>query len=438
MSVKKQFFKYLVPSVSAMWFFSIYTMVDGMFVGRGVGDKALAAVNLAMPFVNTVFAVALLIAVGASTWITYYMGQGNTEKGNHLFSMTIFMVASIGVLITSLSLFFLDPLVTFLGATEETYGYVKDYLGIVISFSTFFMVAYTLEVLVKADGFPSLSITYVTLAAVINIVFDYLLVIRFGMGIKGAAYATGLAQFLSCMAFLIHFLRKKGQLRFVKPVLQWSDIQAILRVGFPESLTELSIGFTTFIFNFFIIRWIGPHGIAAFGVLMYLNNLVMMTMIGINQGMQPLVSYFNGKNDQDSIRSIIGLSLKTVLGFSLLFFFISQRMNEYVVRLFISPEHEQSFQLSISALKWFGFGFLLSGFNVFISGLFTALRFSKKASVISFLRGYVLVGVTLTVMTMGWGSNAIWMAPVVYEAITLVVALVMVLRVKRVGILQYQ
>ncbi|SFI09860.1 putative efflux protein, MATE family [Tindallia magadiensis] len=433
MSVKKKFFQYLVPSVSAMWFFSIYTMVDGMFVGRGVGDQALAAVNLAMPFVNTVFAIALLIAVGASTWITYYMGQGNTEKGNHLFSVTVFIVAGIGILITSLSLYFLDPLVTFLGATEETYGYVKDYLGIVISFSTFFMVAYTLEVLVKADGFPSLSITYVTLAAVINIVFDYLLVIRLGMGIKGAAYATGLAQFLSCIAFLIHFIRQKGSLKFIKPVFIWSDIKRILRVGFPESLTELSIGFTTFAFNFVIIRWIGPHGIAAFGVLMYLNNLVMMTMIGINQGMQPLVSYFNGKNDQESIREITMLSFKTVLAFSLLFFFISQQLNEYVVRLFISPEHETSFQLSVAALKWFGFGFLVTGFNVFISGLMTALKQSQKASTISFLRGYALVVVVLLLIPSILGSHAIWIAPVIYELMTLIIAGAMLFNMRRVG-----
>lgn len=428
MTVRKQFMKYLIPSVSAMWFFSIYTMIDGMFVGRGVGDQAFAAVTLAMPYINLIFALALLIAVGASTWITYFLGQGKGEKGNQIFTLTVVTLTLLGLLITTLSIVFIEPLVQFLGATDETFQYIKDYLTIVISFSTFFMVAYSLEVLVKADGYPSLSITYVTLAAVINIVFDYIFVIRLGMGIKGAAYATGLSQFLSCLAFLSHFFTKRSRLKFVRPSFKWDDFKKIISVGFPEALTELSLGFTTFAFNFFIIRWVGPHGVTAFGVLVYLNNFVLMTMIGINQGMQPLISFYNGSKETLNIKKIRKLAFKTVLAFSAFFFLLTQLASEYLVRLFISPADAESFLLAIDILPIFGLGFLLTGTNVFLSGYFTAMKEAKIASTLSVMRGYALVFLSLFMMTFILGGQAIWYAPIVYETLTLLVGISFFLR----------
>src|SRR5699024_10633205 len=129
-----------IPSVSAMWFFSIYTMVDGIFVGKGVGPFALAAVNLSMPFVNTIFAVALLVAIGSSTLITFYFGKNEREKSNEIFTLNVIILSALGVITSIVSLLFLDKIAIFLGATEETFIYVKDYLRIIILFSTFFIV----------------------------------------------------------------------------------------------------------------------------------------------------------------------------------------------------------------------------------------------------------------------------------------------------------
>ena len=261
-----------------MWFFSIYTMVDGIFVGKGVGPIALAAVNLSMPYINGVFAVSLLISVGSSTLITFYFGKNEKKKSNEIFTLNIILISIIGIVLTGLSLVFIEKIAYFLGANNETLPYVVDYLKIIIIFSTFFMVAYSLEVLVKADGFPIYSIIFVTLAAITNIVLDYILVIRYDYGIKGAAFATGASQFISCMAFLFHFLFGKSNFKFVRPKLNFSLISKLFTIGIPEALTELSAGFTTFVFNFAISKHIGTYGLAAFGVIMYLNNLVLMTM----------------------------------------------------------------------------------------------------------------------------------------------------------------
>ncbi len=419
----KNFFKYLVPSVTAMWFFSIYTMVDGIFVGKGVGPIALAAVNLSMPYINGVFAVSLLISVGSSTLITFYFGKNEKEKSNEIFTLNIILLSIIGIVLTGLSLMFIEKIAYFLGANAETLPYVVDYLKIIILFSTFFMVPYSLEVLVKADGFPIYSIIFVTLAAITNIVLDYILVIRYNYGIKGAAFATGASQFISCMAFLFHFLFGKSNLKFVKPKFNFSSIAKLFTIGIPEALTELSAGFTTFVFNFAISKHIGTYGLAAFGVIMYLNNLVLMTMVGINQGMQPLISYYNGKGNYKNIDYLLDLALKTSISFAVLFFGISQLFPKQLVSFFIEPSNRNAFLLSIKGLKIFSFGFLICGFNIILSGYFTALKETTKGTVISTLRGYVLITLILFILPNIWGNFGIWISSLVCEALTLTVAL---------------
>lgn len=420
-TIFKKFIKYLIPSVSAMIFFSIYTMVDGMFVGKGVGPDALAAVNTAMPFINLIFALSLMLSVGASTWISYYLGKGDKQKADEFFTLNTVAILVIGIFVSLVSLVFLEPLVSFLGGTPETFQYVKDYLKIIMSFSSFFMVAYALEVMVKADGFPQYSILYVSLAAGLNVVLDYLLVIHFDYGIKGAAYATGISQLISCMAFLSHFLKGHSNLRFRKINFSLEALRQIIKTGLPEALTELSLGFTTFAFNYVIVRLLGASGLAAFGVLMYVNNLVVMCAIGINQAMQPLISYYKGKNDHQTVKVLFKIALKTAALFAIGFLLISQLFTGQIVRLFINPSEIEPYGLAMKGLKYFSYGFVFSSVNILISGYFTANHMPKSAGFISLMRGYILVAVALMIAYLVGGADSVWIAPLAYEGFMIVV-----------------
>ena len=166
---------------------------------------ALAAVNLSMPYISTIFAISLLVSVGSSTLITYYLGRNEKQISNEIFTKNIIIITLLGLFLSFISLFLLDEIALFLGATEETFIYVKEYLGIIIPSSIFFMLAYSLEVLVKADGFPIYSIIFVTLSAFTNIVLDYIFVICFDFGVRGAAIATAASQFISFLGFLLLF-----------------------------------------------------------------------------------------------------------------------------------------------------------------------------------------------------------------------------------------
>ncbi|NLD10204.1 MAG: MATE family efflux transporter, partial [Clostridiales bacterium] len=175
--IQHKFFSYVVPSVAAMWVYTIYTLVDGIFVARGVCKEALAAVNLSMPMINVAFALGILFAVGASTRASIYKGQGDKSRANRVFTLSTITVACIGLAVMAIISINISTVASILGATEETMEYVVDYLGIIIMFVPFYMTSYNLEVLIKADGFPKKAIATSIAGALTNVGLDYVFVI---------------------------------------------------------------------------------------------------------------------------------------------------------------------------------------------------------------------------------------------------------------------
>ncbi|MEG1593776.1 MAG: MATE family efflux transporter, partial [Oscillibacter sp.] len=199
-----------------MWIFSFYSLVDGVFVAKGVGEHALAAVNLSMPYINTVFSFGIVFAAGSSIVISIFLGQKNGEKANQYFNQNIVVVAALCVAFSIFTLLNMDFIVDLLGATGSTREYVKQYITVIAPFVVFYVVSYNLEVLVKTDGSPHVSILGVFTCAMTNVVLDYVFVIRFHWGVPGAAVATGIAQALSTVIFLLYFWKRGKHLQITK------------------------------------------------------------------------------------------------------------------------------------------------------------------------------------------------------------------------------
>ena len=419
----KQFLKYLGPSVAAMWVFSLYTIVDGIFVSKGVGELALASVNIAMPFINFIFAISVLFSTGASTIIAIYLGKKDLEKANEAFSLNLFTITALAIIITTTSILGLDYLAKILGATPDTIGYVKDYLFIISLFNIFFIVSYSLEVIVKADGFPFLATIGVVISAITNIALDYIFVIKLGYGVRGAAFATGIAQVFSTLFFLSHFLRKKSNLRFVKFKFSFKTIKRITSLGFPDCTSELSVGLVTILFNQTLLRWIGQDALISYSVICYVNTLILMTMIGITQGAQPLISYYFGAGEINKVNHLFKIALKTVLITSVLVFASSMIFTSNITGLFINPQETQLFASTVSVFKLYSISFLFVGFNLIISGFFVSIEQPLSSAIISLGRSLVLVTISLFILTKLFGGNGIWITTAVSEFITLIIAL---------------
>lgn len=267
MNLKRQFFKFVIPSIIAMWVFSIYTIVDGFFVANFAGELELSAVTIVIPYVNFLFAIAIITGVGSQTIIGIELGRGNRDESNRVFTFIILFILAFSATLAIIAIIFMDKIILFLGADSSLFNLSHEYLSVIVFFSPFYIIAYAFEVLVKVDGFPRTAIVGAVSACVTNIILDYILIDKFQMGVRGAALATGIAQFLSCVIFFIHFRSAKGYLRFVKIKMSGKEILKYLKTtviyGFGEFISELNSATFVFIFNLFIIKYISPEFLSA-------------------------------------------------------------------------------------------------------------------------------------------------------------------------------
>ena len=428
MNHRKQFFKFVIPSVVSMLVFNLYTMVDGIYVARFVGEHALSAVNISMPYVNFIFAFSILFSVGTSTVVAIFRGENNMKSANETFTRNTIFLTVCALIITLLALVFQNELALFLGASEVTLPYVHDYLGVLIWFTFFFIVSYSMEVLVKTDGFPKLATAAVSVGAVTNIVMDYVLVVHVGMGIRGAAIATGLSQVLTFTVFTIHFLGKRGTIHWCKTTMDLSVYKRIIPIGTADFITELSAGTIIFLFNHAILKHIGDNGVVTYTVITYIYNIVMMTFTGISQGMQPLVSFYRGRREENTCRLFLRYALYSTFAMSMLALAICLFMTPALVSIFIDASRAELFTYTVHAFRIYSLCYLVIGYNIVCSGYFAAVEKSGYSFAISLLRGFVLIAVSIWIMGELFQGEGIWYATLVCESSTLVVSIWCMLR----------
>ena len=308
-SLKTDFLKFIIPSIIAQCVFSLYTMVDGIFVARGVSEVALTAVNISMPFSVGLFSISLLFAVGNSTIVAISLGKGEKERANQVFTQNIVVLCVLAVIVTALVLIFLEPFARFLGATDTILPYAKEYIGTIAPFAIAYMLSYSFETLIKTDGYPKLATIYVTSGAVLNCILDYLMVIRWNQGVRGAAWATGLSQAAVIVLYLKHFLGPKGTIRFAGFRFSFAVIWRQIQNGFASGITEFSGGMIIFFFNQAILAFIGeeafksctslgsitiPGGVSKIGDSAF-NNCWMLSSVTLNDGIETIGDYsFSG------------------------------------------------------------------------------------------------------------------------------------------------
>lgn len=420
--LKTQFKQYVIPSVASMWVFSLYSMVDGAFVSRGVGSEALAAVNISTPYINTLFALSVLLSTGASTIVSMTLGKGDNKKASEYFTLNTVLLAIISIFITIISLLNLENIAIFLGATESTLPLVKGYLGNIILFVGFYLVSYGLELLIKCDGYPHLSTIGVIIAAITNIVLDYIFVIQFKWGVEGAALATGIARILSVSFFISHFLRKRGKLRFCKFKFDFNFIKRIIFIGIPDSMTEASLAVVILLFNQSILRLIGESALVSYSVICYITTLVLTTMLGISQGLQPICSYYYGKEDDKSVLKLLDMSISYIKKSSIIAFLLVIIFANQIVAMFIDKSDMSLFLYTVKTLRISSVAYLIMGYNVIISGFCVATGKAIYASIVSLGRGLVVITLSLIIMTFIFGGSGIWMATFVSEAIVLAIS----------------
>lgn len=403
-----------------MIIFSLYSMVDGFFVSKYVGVEALSAVNLSMPFINIVFALGIIAAVGSQTMCGVFIGRKNYMKANKIFSFNIKTVTIFSIILTVLFYFNMDTIARLLGATEDLGPLVIEYLGHIVYFVPFLMISYNFEVMVKVDGFPRLAVATVITCGLSNVILDYVFVGLMGHGLAGAAVATGFSQVISTVVYLIHFTVGKSNLEFVEVKFSFDTLKSIFSLGVGDFVSEVGIAMIVLFYNIFIIKFLGEKSIATFSVISYVNNLALTCFAGITQGTQPLLSYYYGKKDYDSLKKLFRLATAAIFVTGVVFLAASQLFPERIFRIFLDVDKE-TLSYSVESLRKFSISFMITGFNVLIAAVCVSFLKPKYSVTINILRSFVTIYLALFVLTMV-EPTLIWFASALSEGVTLIFA----------------
>lgn len=425
MNLNKQFFKFVIPSIIAMWVFSIYTIVDGFFVANFAGELELSAVTIVVPYVNFLFAIAIITGVGSQTIIGIELGKGNRDEANKVFTFIILFILSFSVILALIGIIFMDQIINFLGADSTLFQLSHDYLSVIVFFSPFYIIAYAFEVLVKVDGFPRTAIIGAISACLTNIVLDYILIDKLHMGVRGAALATGIAQFLSCLIFFIHFRGAKGYLRFVKIKMEFKEVIHYLKktviYGFGEFISELNTATFVFIFNLFIIKYLSPEYLSAYAVINYISLFANSTFQGVCHGTLPLLSYYHGSRERDKSIKIIRMSFIFIFIISVIMYSIACFGAESLFKMFL--ENKNMISSSIRPMRIYALMYLLAGQNLFIASLSSAIGEPQYSIIINILRGSVSLFLSIYLMIYIFGVDYLFFGAGVSELVVFALAL---------------
>jgi len=423
-SLWKEFIKYAVPSVIGMMVSALYIVVDGIFVGRGVGATALASINVAIPVTTLIMAITMMITMGGAAITSIKFGENKHEEGNNIFLQSLFLIVVITGIVSIIGVIFPQQLAIMLGASDELLQGTAKYLRYYLIFGLGFSASLSLSVFVRNDGNPNLSMIALIIGAITNIVLDYMFIFIFDFGIAGAAVASGLGQLSSVFLLITHFIRKNGKLKLYIPELKKNEIIRILKVGTPEFIVQVSPAVSVFAFNQVIISRIGESGIAGFSIISYISTVLIALFIGISQGIQPLLSYNYGKGDYEKVNKIFKIGVKTNFAASLIIYIIILVFGEKIISIFNGDE--TLIKLTYDAMIIYTFSFVIASINIVNVTYYQSTEKSKIGNIISTNRGMVFTIGFLVVLPLIMGNIGIWISIILGEICTLL--LIMYLR----------
>lgn len=419
----KSLLGYIFPALGGLFVTYLYNVVDGIFVGQGVGPAALGAVNIGVPFITFVVAIAAMFPMGGATVVAIRIGREDKDGANCAFMTALSLTLLLSVILTIIGMLFSQQIVDLSGASRlstEMRKMSTDYLFYYSAFSVPMLMSTCLSVFVRNDGSPTLSFVGMCVGAAANIFMDWLFIFPLNMGVIGAAIASGLGQVFSLIVLLSHFIRKKGELRIKLFKVDFSLVRKISKRGVPEAVTQLTTPVTALCYNLVLARMIGDIGISTFSVLSFIYSLANAILSGVAQGLQPLWGHCYGKRDTEEMGwyfrcGIIINSILSILIYGLLFLF-----DEPVICIF--NRDTELVQTASAALPIFSLSFIPMALNLIYTAYLFSTKRTEAADIIAISRGIVMKALAIFCVPMIWGSNAIWIAPFIAEIVTLVFA----------------
>jgi putative MATE family efflux protein len=426
----RRLLRFVFPTVVMMIVTSVYGIVDGLFISNVVGSSAFASVNLIMPFLMALAAFGFMIGTGGSALVSKTLGERERDKANRYFSMLIWVTAVMGAILSALGFAFMRPISLWLGASDQLVENCVIYGRTVIVAGAFYMLQNAFQSFFVAAEKPKLGLAVSALSGVCNIILDFLMVYVFRMGVFGAALATAISQALGALIPIVYFLRKNDSLLRLVPA--GLDMRALGRAcfnGSSEMMTNLSMSLVGMLYNYQLMRFAGENGVAAYGVIMYVNLIFLSFFIGYSIGCAPIVGYDYGAQNTDELKNLFRKSLVLTAIAGVVMTAAASFLAAPLSSLFVGYD-DKLMAMTSHGLRLYSLSFLICGFNVFSSAFFTALSNGPLSALISFLRTMVFEASAVLILPRLLGLNGIWLAIVAAESLALAVSWILLAKNK--------
>ena len=403
--------RFTLPSITMMIFTSIYGTVDGFFISNFVGKTAFASVNLIIPYLQILGGVGAMLGVGGSALVAKTLGEGDIPKARRYFTMMMYLMLGTSIFFTVAGIAVLRPVAYIFGATDAMIGDVMTYGAICLIFNTALQAQYTFQSYLIVAEKPKLALGVVVAAGITNMVLDFLFMAVFGMGIAGAALATGLSQCVAGVIPFLWFLSKKNTsaLRFTKTKFEVKPMLQACANGASEMMSSVSASITGILYNLQLMKYAGEDGVAAYGVVMYAAFIFLGVFNGYSQGSSPVMGYHYGAQNYREMKNLLKKSMVILASAAVVLTAVAVLLARPICAIFVSYD-AALLDMTTRAFIICAIPFLFMWFNMYTSSFFTALNDGAVSAAISFMRSLVLPVICIILMPMIWELDGVWIS----------------------------
>lgn len=423
----KKLLRFVLPSVAMMIFTSIYGVVDGLFVSNFVGKSSFAAINLVIPFTMIFGGIGFMFGTGGSALVAKTLGEGEHEKANRYFSMMVWISLILGIATSAVGIAYMRQIAHFLGADAEMLEDCVVYGRLIIGFNTAFMLQNLFQSFLVTAEKPRLGLLATLAAGFTNMLLDALFVAGFDLGVAGAAIATGISQCVGGLLPLLYFLFPNSSLlRLKRTKLELRPILAASFNGVSELVTNITASVVGILYNFQLLRYAGQDGVAAYGVLMYVDFIFVAVFIGYSIGSAPIVSYHYGAGNRAELKNMLRKSVTLMVGAGICMAALAELLAVPLARLFVGYD-QMLLDMTVHGFRIFSLSMLFAGFNIFSSSFFTALNNGGVSAALSFLRTFLFKLSAVLILPFFFDLDGIWLSAVAAELLAFAVSLFFIL-----------
>ncbi len=421
-SIGKLLWSYSIPAIIGTMSYAIYNVVDRIFIGQGVGPLAISGLALTLPIMTLFAAFGMLIGAGSAARISICLGEKNLIKAEKILGNAFILTIIISGIVYSLNYIFIREILIAFGGTENIMPYAMDYMKVIIPGQIFSTIAFGFNNIMRASGYPQKAMITMLSGAIINTILDPIFIYGFDLGIKGAAYATVISMFINSIWVLSHFIDSKNHLYFKKEHFKLNKeiIVSIISIGLSPFLMQVTASFINVIMNNILKNYGGDLAIGAYGIINSIMILLVLSIIGINQGMQPIVGYSYGAKLYERMfktlkYAAVSASIITTIGFILAFFFPSSIASIFTNDKELLAISENGLKLSLSM-------FFIVGFQIVIVNFFQSIGKAKASILLSLTRQVIFIIPGLIILPRFFNLDGVWLAMPIADTLSAIVA----------------